>query len=312
MGKKIFIYIFLLVPTFCASCDEFEESDTIKNKEVISSEVTSDSVGQNQIEQDSLKQGQVSKVDTQITEILATKKEVEQLQSEIKDLKSPDNFIALLAFLSLLLAIVAIIMSIIRTNKKINKWEAKDMTKQIVREQINDLEYRMTRAEKAIKEIDKSLASPSKSSMSNGTFDKKLMELELRMNRIEGSCNAASSNHHSVVIHSSIESEKTQEPAFLRIGYAKVDTDMYFTTIFESNQEGCVFKITFTSQSKGKFNIISLDKIRSRNDWQKKVECKGVSIKEASDFRLEEEGICEKIDEINWKVTKPLKILLLK
>ena len=74
-----------------------------------------------------------------------------------------------------------------------------------------------------------------------------------------------------------------------------------------------MFRITFTSQTKGKFNIIALDKIQSRNDWQKKVECSGgVSIKEASDFRLEEEGLCEKIDEYSWKVTKPLKIRLLK
>ena len=52
--------------------------------------------------------------------------------------------------------------------------------------------------------------------------------------------------------------------------------------------------------------------IQSRNDWQKKVECSGVSIKEATDFRLEDEGVCEKIDENTWKVTKPLKIRLVK
>ena len=73
-----------------------------------------------------------------------------------------------------------------------------------------------------------------------------------------------------------------------------------------------MFKLTFTSQTKGKFNIIALDKIQSRNDWQKKVECSGVSIKEATDFRLEDEGVCEKIDENTWKVTKPLKIRLIK
>ena len=33
---------------------------------------------------------------------------------------------------------------------------------------------------------------------------------------------------------------------------------------------------------------------------------------EATDFRLEDEGICEKIDDNTWKVTKPLKIKLIK
>ena len=66
------------------------------------------------------------------------------------------------------------------------------------------------------------------------------------------------------------------------------------------------------SNIKGKFNIISLDKIQSRNDWQQKVECSGISIKEASDFRVEDDGICEKIDENTWQVTNPLKIRLIK
>jgi hypothetical protein len=83
-------------------------------------------------------------------------------------------------------------------------------------------------------------------------------------------------------------------------------------SIYDSNQEGCVFKITFTSPTSGRFNIISLDKIQSRNDWQKKVECIGDSIREASDFSLVEEGICEKIDKDTWIVTKPLKIRLKK
>ena len=117
-------------------------------------------------------------------------------------------------------------------------------------------------------------------------------------------------NYKMFIFNSREKQEKENE--YQKVGYAKVDTDIYFTTIYESNQEGCVFKLTFTCQSKGKFNIIALDKIQSRNDWQKKVECSGVSIKEATDFRLEDEGICEKIDDNTWKVTKPLKIKLIK
>lgn len=49
-----------------------------------------------------------------------------------------------------------------------------------------------------------------------------------------------------------------------------------------------------------------------RNDWQQKVECSGISIKEASDFRVDDEGVCEKIDENTWQVVKPLRIRLLK
>ena len=139
----------------------------------------------------------------------------------------------------------------------------------------------------------------------------RLHQLESQMERVLAFVNKPINPVQQSVSPPQETTRSREEHEYQKVGYAKVDTDIYFTTIYDSNQEGCVFKITFTSQSKGKFNIISLDKIQSRNDWQKKVECSGVSIKEASDFRLEDEGICEKIDEINWKVTKPLKIRLL-
>ena len=94
------------------------------------------------------------------------------------------------------------------------------------------------------------------------------------------------------------------------VRYAKNDADVYFMKIYESNQEGCVFKIELTSPTTGTFDIISLDKIRAMNGWQQKVECSGISIKDAPDYRVEEKGICEKIDNNTWKVTKPLKIKL--
>ena len=84
-------------------------------------------------------------------------------------------------------------------------------------------------------------------------------------------------------------------PIYLYVKKANENTDVFET-------------ITVTE---GKFNIISLDKIKSRNGWQDVVEYKG-SIEDATTFQVEEFGICKKIDDVTCQVTKKLKIRLIK
>jgi hypothetical protein len=108
------------------------------------------------------------------------------------------------------------------------------------------------------------------------------------------------------------ETQKPDQTETPRVGYARIDYEAYFTTIYDSNQEGCAFKITFKNETQGEFTIISLDRISSSNDWQQKIECSGVSIKDASDYRIEEYGVCKNIGNNTWEVIKPLKIKLFK
>ena len=142
--------------------------------------------------------------------------------------------------------------------------------------------------------------------------DSRLCQLENQMSQVIAAVNKMTAFAQSTTQTHAETPKPSKDAEYQKVGYAKNDTGTYFTTIYESNQEGCVFKISFMSPTKGRFNIISLDKIQSRNDWQQKIECSGISIKEASDFRIEEEGLCEKIEENTWQVTKPLKIRLLK
>ena len=156
----------------------------------------------------------------------------------------------------------------------------------------------------------------SGSNLSNTSYapntDSRLRQLENQMSQVIAAINKMATSEHPMTPPRSDTPKPDIEAEYQKVGYAKNDMGTYFTTIYGSNQEGCVFKISFISPIKGKFNIISLDKIQSRNDWQQKIECSGISIKEASDFRVEEEGLCEKIEENTWQVTKPLKIKLLK
>lgn len=106
-------------------------------------------------------------------------------------------------------------------------------------------------------------------------------------------------------------SRTTNDSEYHRTGYANINSGTIFTKIFDSAQESCVFSIKFKSATKGEFNIISLDKIKSRNMWQEIVEYTG-SIEDATSFKVEDFGICEKYDDVTWQVTKKLKIKLQK
>lgn len=90
------------------------------------------------------------------------------------------------------------------------------------------------------------------------------------------------------------------------MGYANINSGNIFTKIFDSAQESCVFSIKFKSANKGEFNIISLDKIKSRNMWQEIVEYTG-SIEEATSFKIEDYGICENTMMSHGKLLKNLK-----
>lgn len=306
--KKIFYYILYTTAILAlSSCGLFEDEKPTKETEGVKTIVElPDSIKKKIVEQDALMTELLNKVDTLTKEMNSTKAENADLKEKLANMKSPKNtltYISICAFLFGLVALIAIFFK----PKGVKEGRVYD----IVEKCLDD--YKIKELRVNVNKLMSSQRNPAHAGSSNVTnSDSRLRQLESQLAQVIEVVNRIKSPVQQPVSPRQETTPSHEEHEYQTIGYAKVDTDMYFTTIYDSNQEGCVFKITFTSQSRGKFTIISLDKIQSRNDWQKKVECSGISIKEASDFRLEEEGICEKIDEINWKVTKPLKIKLLK
>lgn len=308
--KKVYSLIVLTAVLALSSCSFFEDDKSSKGKDEIRTIVElPDSVKQKIAEQDTLMTELLNKVDTLTAELNLTKEETAELKEKIDELKSPRNTWAYISIGAFVLGLIALIISLLKP-KGINEKQVYEIV-----EKSPDESPRIKELQKQVNNL---LSSQRNNKMSNTSSsyapnsDSRLRQLENQMAQVIEVINKKT-------IHASQPVSTRKEPIpsrkgneYQKVGYAKVDTDIYFTTIYESNQEGCVFKLTFTCQSKGKFNIIALDKIQSRNDWQKKVECSGVSIKEATDFRLEDEGVCEKIDENTWKVTKPLKIRLIK
>lgn len=305
--KKVYSLIVLTAVLALASCSFFEDDKSSKGKDEIRTIVElPESAKQKIADQDTLMTELLNKVDTLTAELNLTKEENAELKEKIAELKSPKNTWAYISIGAFVLGLIALIISLLKP-----KGIREKRVYEIVKKSLDE-----SRRIKELQEnVNNLLSSQRNNRMSNTSSsyapnsDSRLRQLENQMAQVIKKITITTSQPVSTR-KEPVSSRKENE--YQKVGYAKVDTDIYFTTIYDSNQEGCVFKISFTSPIIGKFNIISLDKIQSKNDWQQKVECSGCSIKEASDFRIEDDGICEKIDESTWKVTKPLKIRLLK
>lgn len=305
--KKVYSLIVLTAILALSSCSFFEDDKSSKGKDEIRTIVElPESAKQKIADQDTLMTELLNKVDTLTAELNLTKEENAELKEKIAELKSPKNTWAYISIGAFVLGLIALIISLLKP-----KGIREKRVYEIVKKSLDE-----SRRIKELQEnVNNLLSSQRNNRMSNTSSsyapnsDSRLRQLENQMAQVIKKITITTSQPVSTR-KEPVSSRKENE--YQKVGYAKVDTDIYFTTIYDSNQEGCVFKISFTSPIIGKFNIISLDKIQSKNDWQQKVECSGCSIKEASDFRIEDDGICEKIDESTWKVTKPLKIRLLK
>lgn len=308
--KKVYSFIVLTAIFALSSCGFFEDDNSSKGKEELRTIVElPDSVKQKIVEQDALMTELVNKVDTLTEELNSIKAENAELKEKITKIKSPQSTLAYISIGSFVLGLIALIISLLKP-----KGIKEERVSEIFKKSLDD----SRRIKELQEDVNNLLSSQRNNRVSNTNYsyapnsDGRLRLLENQMAQVIEVVNKITTPVSQTVSTRQDPTRSREENNYQKVGYAKVDTDIYFTTIFESNQEGCVFKLTFTSQTKGKFNIIALDKIQSRNDWQKKVECSGVSIKEATDFRLEYEGVCEKIDENTWKVTNPLKIKLIK
>ena len=293
-----------------SSCSFFDDDKSSKEtKEVRTIVELPDSVKQKIVEQDSLMTELLNKVDTLTAELNATKTENAELKEKVAELKSPKSTWGYMTLAAIVLSIISIIITFMRS---------KGVSTEQVGEQIKHALGESRRINKLQDDVNQLLSQKNRVTHQQANYapqysETRIQQIENTLKKVVKFMNDSTRQTHPVTSQTNNPSTcPSKEPEYKKVGYAKNDRDMYFTTIYDSNQEGCVFIITFTSLTKGIFNIISLDKIQSRNDWQQKVECSGISIKEASDFSVEDEGICEKIDENTWKVTKPLKIRLLK
>lgn len=283
-----------------SSCDVFndkKQSQDIKDK-ATTVEGISQEIKDKIAAQDTLMSALVLKVDTLAQALTQAQKENVELQAQVTKLESPKSTWGYMTLAVLAIAIIALILSLLK--KGISKEEVDKIFSQNL-----DKSQRMAELKIAVSQL--------KSELNNRILLSK--ELDVRLQTVESTLSSMLNEVHNMplptVTNSQDKSRQSKESEYLKIGYANINSGRIFTKILNSAQEGCVFSIKFKSAIKGEFNIISLEKIKSRNMWQEIVEYTG-SIEDATSFKVEEYGICEKYDDVTWQVTKNLKIKLLK
>lgn len=305
--KRLFhFHVCLTVFFILSSCSFFGEKKIQNNsQESDTIEVLPDSVKKRIVAQDSLMNELVSIIDTLTLELNISKDNIAKLENSVEGKDNPKSIWRVVSLAAIVISVIALVLPLLKSKRR-----KEDIVKEIVNQMLEE-SGKITNLQTKVNTLSQSQQFDSKTLRDIG-FRLQKVEMQVQKVRSDEKDSSRPLQLQPQPHSASSVSQGKKELEYHRNGYAKVDTDTYFTTIFDSNQEGCVFKIDFTSQNEGKYNIISLDKIKSRNDWQQKVECTGVSINDASDFRVEEYGLCEKIDENTWKVTKPLKINLIK
>ncbi len=274
--KKVYSLIVLTAILALSSCSFFEDDKSSKGKDEIRTIVElPDSVKQKIADQDTLMTELLNKVDTLTAELNFTKKKNAELKEKIAELKSPKSTWAYISILAFVLGLIALILSLLKP-----KGIREKRVYEIIKKSLDE-----SRRIKELQEnVNNLLSSQRNNRMSNTSSsyapnsDSRLRQLEKQMAQVIDVIKKITITTSQPVSTRKEPVSSRKENEYQKVGYAKVDTDIYFTTIYDSNQEGCVFKISFTSPIIGKFNIISLDKIQSRNDWQQKVECSGCSI----------------------------------
>ena len=309
MKKAINIVVCLATILTLSSCDFFSEKQPVQDSvdsaapvEKISQEIRNKIAAQ-----DTLMNALVLQVDTLAQVLSQVQKENAELKVQVAKLESPKSTWGYMTLASLVIAIIALVLSLLR------KGLSRESVDEIFCNNL-DKSKRIAELKVAVSQLQSGL-NGNRVSLSVNTslqnLDTRLRSVESSVSRLSSKTNETQNSSNPSVTHHQEQLRQTEDLEYLRMRYANINSGNIFTRIFDSAQESCVFSIKLKSANKGEFNIISLDKIKSRNMWQEIVEYTG-SIEEATSFKVEDYGICEKYDDVTWQVTKKLKIKLIK
>lgn len=292
--KKLLNFIVCLTAILAlSSCDAFNSNEQSQeaNNNVTTVEGVSQEIKDKIAAQDTLMSALALEVDTLAQALTQTQKENAELKAQVTKLESPKSTWGYMTFAALAMAIIALILSFLK--------------KGISREDVDKIFSHNLDKSQRVEKLKENVVLLN-------TFARKM---EARLREVESTLSRSKSsdvhNMQSAVTKHQEQPCQSSKVEFPKKGYAKINSGDCFTQIFDSAEEGCVFSIEFKSATKGEFNIIAVDKIKSRNYWQEIVEYNGLSIKDATNFKVEEFGICEKDKDV-WRITKKLKIKLFK
>lgn len=319
---------FMLVSVSCSMMGEKSNSPSdVVNAD--GKDLGPDSLKMTQCALDSLTNGFNSKIDTLYGELNKSKQDVIYLQSKVNDIQNSRMIILVLCILCLFISILAIVLVLFFKRNKTNAFEVSD----IVGTKISSLQLPENLG-KRLARLEQESNRDSGNNQDNHSSLAKLELIERRVARLESRFSSVYSGNLGIA-PPTLESDSPQTTSYSekpssniysnndnisshnieKVLYSGFNNENYFTELYNSQQESCVYKIICKTEKNGEFTLISLDKIQSSNGWQEVVEvetngeCK---MEDAQNFTLIEKGQCEKIDDNVWKMTQKLKIKISK
>lgn len=306
MNKFINGFILLIVVLLVCSCNMFsdnkEEPEQGFKMQVQKIVELPDSVKEKMIKQDSLAQNLITKIDT-ITEGLNSAKEnIEELKQKTDSFKSTNSI--WFSLIGLFCGIIAMIISFSKP-KGLKENEIKSIIGEYFRysKKINNINSKLAILEEALNN-----QTNSKKGNSVTSLEQRIAELERKVKTLS---KTNDKTIEDTVLLNIGETNKSED--YIKKGYAPLNRYNFIINISDSNQEGCVFKISFISSNKGEFDLIALDKIKSCNGWEDVIEYTGrCTMEEASSYKLIKKGVIVKYDDQTWEVQDKLKIEITK
>lgn len=314
--KNLINIVLVVCSLFMVSCDFFGESKSSEvNTETKKIEILPDSVEKHINEQGKFNKDILESVDALTHKLNETSDSIAQLKATIEKLESPTpsgfwHFITLVAFA---FSVITLLLSF--RSRGLNRKEVQEEFSRCLDDstRIRGLMTDVDVLKKKSSSVNNYQPKSKGGSTSSSDVVARVTHLENKLKEVITAVNGILIRNGGGSSNSDSSNSTPKEDKYSKVIYAKINTDKYFTDIVNSNQEACVFVINLNNDKKGEFNLISLDKIKSRNGWQDVVEYTGSCLmSEATSYTVQDKGICEKIDDNTWEVKRKLKIKISK
>lgn len=258
-----------------------------------------------------------AKVNELELELINTKNELKHLQIAIKESES-SGFTSFIIPIALFVIVIALVILYINLGGKLSYQDVDNIINKRIdnREQNNYFNNRINDLYQQVNSLRASIKTSNGDSAKSSGFESYIAKLEARMSILEK--NNMAQNQVAIAVSSPIsgtshKEDRNETPKVLKIGYTEINKSKYFMEVFNTKKETCVYKISFRSSDSGYFDLISLDKIKSRNGWDDVIDYEGdCSMEEAKSYIRLDYGEVEKYDDSVWEVTKKLKIRVTK
>lgn len=295
MKKIMFLMATLVLSVFVfVACEDHEHAsgETQPETEMVG---IPDSIREKIKQQDTVLTTCSEKIDGLVNMQNETNKNISDLQNQVNNLKEPSSIWHIFIIVSLLFSITALFLWAILNKKLFDEKSIKNIISKS--EDIKTIKCK-------IREMKDSLSVRPKNSSKDVSAG--FYEIKLRLDELQRQINELKKSN-IVTGEPTGGGKPIGNPT--RFVYVNAVNDLFFVQTTPNLQDNSIFKINFTSQTLGNFNIINIKKIQQNNQLKNVVEVvhSSCQLAEAKDCKVVEEGKCELKDGY-WKVTKKIQI----